>query len=75
MYPIEVPDWFCAIAAEWHGGQTSALYSVSSTGFIHDNGYRLQLEGELRQCAKMPDGEDVADFLAWVEALPVQEEP
>lgn len=74
MYPLEVPDHFQAIAAEWHGGQASALYSVSSTGYIHDNGYRLQLEGELRRCRATPDtGEDVADFLAWVEALPVED--
>ncbi len=74
MFPIEVPDWFCAIAAEWHSGQASALYSVSSTGYIHDYPTQVQLGSELRGCRKLPDGEDVADFLAWVEALPEQED-
>lgn len=38
-----------AIAADWHGGQTSALYVFASTSHISNN-----LEWEIRQELKMP---------------------
>lgn len=67
MYPISVPCCYIEVAEVWHGGQTSALYSVLSTGYIHDADYRSLLESELRRCG---DNDDTKLFLAWVEALP-----
>jgi hypothetical protein len=70
-YPIKVPDAYIEVATIWHGGQWSALYSVSSTGYIHDKSYRAMLESELRRCG---DNVDTGLFLAWVESLPEDED-
>jgi hypothetical protein len=70
-YPLTVPAYFVEVATVWHGGQSSALYSLASTGYIHDAGYRSMLESELRRCG---DNDDTKLFLAWVEELPEDED-
>ena len=68
IYPHYVPEQFVNAASLHHDGQTSAMYSVSSTGYIHDRDYRSLLEAELIRAIKM--GGRVKSFLAWVESLP-----
>ena len=31
---IEIPEEFLALCEEWHGGQSSMLYAISSTGHL-----------------------------------------
>lgn len=38
------------LAGEWHGGQTSALYSFSSTGVIHFDYW--DYSREIKQCLR-----------------------
>lgn len=37
-------------ASEWHGGQSSALYSYSSTGEIHGEDHKADLLYEIEAC-------------------------
>ena len=67
MYPLKVPEAYIEIANIWHGGQTSALYSVASTGLIHTDTHKSKLLYELRHCG---DNIDTGLFEAWVKSLP-----
>lgn len=43
------------IASEWHGGMSSALYSLSSAGYIDRGGLEAEIDGNLRWCEDHPD--------------------
>lgn len=73
-YPIQVRDSWVKMAGTWHSGQASALYSVSSTGTIHDYPTQVQLECELRHAMKLSGGGELEFFYLWVEKLPAQED-
>jgi len=49
------------ICTDWHGGQTSAMYSVSSTGTIHDIDTLRGLTSELRSCIKLCERHGIVD--------------
>jgi hypothetical protein len=61
------------ICTNWHGGQTSAMYSVSSTGTIHDLDTLRGLTSELRHCVKLckvdshDDLENMEKWLKWTD--------
>ena len=53
MFPmVNVPSELLQVCSDWHGGQTSAMYSVSSTGTIYNIDTLSALSCELLQCAK-----------------------
>jgi hypothetical protein len=56
------------VAADWHSGQSSALYSISSTGGIHD---RETGEAAIREVERIrvPDGPQAAELITLVEWL------
>lgn len=55
-----------SIAAEWHGGQTSALYAYASTGTIQP-----QLATEIRRCVPAAKAKELAELLRlYVETAP-----
>lgn len=54
------------IAGEWHSGQFSALYSLSSTGRVHGPEHRAELLAEIDSClstaVSYASQEDVGDL-------------
>ncbi len=74
MFPLDLPEahrheWL-TICEHWHNGQWSSMYSVLSTGRIHNADTLAGLESELRQVAReatADDAETCAAFLLWVE--------
>jgi hypothetical protein len=48
LFPIEASAELVAFCTDWHGGQWSSMYSVSSTGAIHSAEYLRGLASELR---------------------------
>lgn len=61
------------LAADWHGGQSSALYAFTSTGSVIPG-----LGAEARRCAEYPqartlrDGQDEQDMLHAIASLDTQ---
>lgn len=52
------------IAMEWHGGQTSALYSFGSTGRIRTEDHRWGMLREIRQVDNLtPDLRNLIEFI------------
>lgn len=47
QFPIQAPPELIALCTGWHSGQTSAMYSVLSTGHIHDADTLISLSIEL----------------------------
>ncbi len=48
-FPIPVSVELRQLCADWHSGQWSAMYSVSSTGTMHDGSVLTGLWSELRK--------------------------
>jgi hypothetical protein len=51
------------IAAQWHGGQTSALCSLATTGHLDRDQLRTEIAGELRCLEQNPDYYEEPDYL------------
>lgn len=74
------PDDMVSLAIDWHGGQSSALYLLASTGAIWswDHLYRLSLESGWSATAAdsydsgdpgFGDGDRLRELEAWADAL------
>ncbi len=57
-FPIPIPSELVSLCQDWHNGQTSSMYSVSSTGRIHDEdtltGLSLELMDVQKACERLP---------------------
>jgi hypothetical protein len=60
------------IAYDWHGGQSSPLYSFASTGKVWDEVHRERLKTELAGCLTESSADDEAELMrlvAYVESV------
>ena len=55
------------LASRWHSGQTSPLYTLTSTGAIPLADTRSELQAEIARLADVPEREEVECLLAYVE--------
>lgn len=46
------------IASEWHGGMSSPLYSLSSTGYVDRERLLWEIDGDLDWCRSNPATEE-----------------
>jgi len=60
---IEFPQRHRTTASYWHGGQTSALYAVSSSGAIAVDRLPL-LQGELEDCVRIVENAEPSEAKA-----------
>lgn len=64
---LPIPDSTARrIAMQWHGGQSSALYSLGSSGAIDRERLDPELEEARRLCPSTLEGEQDADRLTWL---------
>jgi len=57
------------IAADWHGGQWTALYSLCSTGTVWSGEHRARLIAEIDHCqTELPDEDSEMENLIWLAA-------
>lgn len=69
-FPIDADADLIDICRDWHSGQTSAMYSVLSTGYVHSAPLLFQLVCELRHTARWTHaGENVRDARDKWEAI------
>ena len=72
-YMVEATPYLIALAGQWHGGQSSPLYSLASTGKLHGMAHVLECINETEQCVDGAD--DRADkisaqsLLHWLEFM------
>lgn len=52
QFPMPASSELLDLCNDWHGGQTSAMYSVLSTGYIHDEAMLCGLASEMRMSAE-----------------------
>lgn len=55
------------IANQWHGGQVTALCTLSTTGAIRLDDVRGEIEAEMARLTDLPEREEIEALLGYVE--------
>lgn len=70
LFPLPAKQALIEICTSWHSGQTSAMYSVSSTGTIYSQDTLSGLVAELRDvCRTHVLGDEYNEIRTWYECL------
>lgn len=67
QFPMTAPAGLVVICREWHGGQSSSMYSILSTGLIANESTLWGLETELRVCLRHGEIAVLRRWLKWCE--------